>query len=97
MMKHKGKQKALRLGAALLNLGAVLCGLCSVAACIGAAVCAAMALMTNGSAWPVVLCLAGLVSGYWLADAFSELAGLAADDAALAGAESEKDGKERQE
>lgn len=95
MMKHKGKQKALRLGAALLNLGAVLCGLCSVAACIGAVAFAAIALIEDRSAWPVVLCLAGLVSGYWLADIFSELAGLAADDAALAGAESEKDGKER--
>ena len=94
MMKRSGK-KALRFWAALLNLGAAVCWLCSAAAGIGAAVCAAMALMTNGSAWPVVLCLAGLVSGYWLANAFSELAGLAADHAALARAESEKDGKER--
>ena len=96
MMKRSGK-KALRFWAALLNLGAVLCGLCSVAACIGAVVFAVIALIEDRSAWPVVLCLAGLVSGYWLADVFSELAGLAADDAALAGAESEKDGKERQE
>ena len=55
MMKRSGK-KALRFWAALLNLGAAVCWLCSVAAGIGAAVCAA-----------------------------------------LAGAESEKDGKEQQE